>query len=268
MDNDNISGISLYAYEFEELGWFRFYPLNNGTENYFMQWASSWGQMWTKRQWDGFKQWYTEGIELNKINIPDRVKGWNNSWKKFFIAYLVQNNKYFVFPYISYTSLIDESGTHLKSDSRTNQVSLVWSEETKSNNLVFSDFENALNKYDSFFQPIDQKIMSIELGGWVSVGFDLYGTKKIKNIDSDYVITIKNTKNNIRGYSNKMIPYELNVFNDEKGMFFQMTNKSSIIEKSSYIYWGKQLYGIRKIYSIKEMLNVVASRIFFKYLNI
>src|SRR5690606_18705292 len=36
--DQNIAGISLYSYEYEELGWYRFYPLNEGADTHFIQW--------------------------------------------------------------------------------------------------------------------------------------------------------------------------------------------------------------------------------------
>ncbi|MEI6864957.1 hypothetical protein [Flavicella sp.] len=43
MEESKVAGISLYSYEYEELGWYQFYPKNLGTDNFFMQWAASWG---------------------------------------------------------------------------------------------------------------------------------------------------------------------------------------------------------------------------------
>ena len=57
-DNEpKVAGISLYSYEYEELGWYRFYPKNLGKDNFFMQWSASWGQLWTSSQWICFTEW-------------------------------------------------------------------------------------------------------------------------------------------------------------------------------------------------------------------
>ena len=46
-----IAGISLYAYDFNEYAETKFVPLEDGYDNYFIQTASSWGQVWTRQQW-------------------------------------------------------------------------------------------------------------------------------------------------------------------------------------------------------------------------
>ena len=57
-DDSRIAQLSLYSYEYAEVGVSRFMPVEDGNDVYFMQWASSWGQMWTTRQWKTFRSWY------------------------------------------------------------------------------------------------------------------------------------------------------------------------------------------------------------------
>jgi len=106
-NNKNIGGISLYSYEFEEQHSHTFYPRDIGGDTFFIQWASSWGQAWTANQWKSFREWYSEDKSLNNIRMPEYVKLWGKSWKKYYIAYLVENNRFFAFPYASYTTIRD-----------------------------------------------------------------------------------------------------------------------------------------------------------------
>ena len=49
-DNDNIAGISLYAFQKNWLKWhLRFEPYKNQYDTFFMKIAQSWGQVWTKK---------------------------------------------------------------------------------------------------------------------------------------------------------------------------------------------------------------------------
>lgn len=252
---NQVAGISLYSYEYEELGWFKFYPAKLGGDTFFMQWASSWGQLWTEKHWIGFKNWLSEEKDLEDINIPDRVKGWNKSWKKYYIGYLVDTDKYFVFPYNSYTTVKDGDGIHAQNDSRQNFVQLT--NDTLKENYVFSSLENQDLKYDVFFQPVKKNIYNEFIQKDITVEFDFFNTKKKKNFTADYVFSIKEANKIISGHSNFLIPYEYNLMSDEKGDIFTLAKKENFLEKKKLSNYGKKLYFLRKIYSFKEMLLVI-----------
>jgi glycosyltransferase involved in cell wall biosynthesis len=83
-DDAQVAQVSLYAYEYGELSLERFHPLNIGYDVFFMQWASSWGQLWTDRQWHAFREWYVghSGDLVKKPKLPEYVRGWPaSSWK-------------------------------------------------------------------------------------------------------------------------------------------------------------------------------------------
>lgn len=266
--DQNIAGISLYSYEYEELGWYRFYPLNEGADTHFIQWASSWGQLWTTKQWKNFREWYDNlngDDDLNKIIIPNFVKRWEESWKKFYIGYLVVSNKFFVYPFFSFTTVKDEMGVHHKNDSRTNSVSVVQSSSNERIQYRFIEFGLSKSKYDSFFQPLPIKV-TIDKEQEELVEFDLYNTKQEDDLQHDYIFTVKSSRNVIRSFSNKLVPYELNLIKAQDGGYFNLVKKNDIKGKSFYER-GLMLYGHRKVFAIKEMLNVVVSRTIFKVLN-
>ena len=128
-EEDSLAGISLYNYQVAESCFYPFKAIDDGSDVYFMQVASSWGQAWTKEQWTAFRNWFKQNPELPINNtIPDYIKRWGkNSWKKHFIHYLVDTNKYFVFPRLSLTTNCEEEGTN-SSTKNTFQVPLQLSE--------------------------------------------------------------------------------------------------------------------------------------------
>lgn len=264
-DETEVAGISLYSYEYEELGLFRFYAMNKGSDTYFMQWAASWGQLWTKKQWCGFREWYSANKNIAKTNIPDRVKKWDKSWKKFYIAYLVEKNKFFVYPYISYTTLTEDMGTHIKSDAQVNNVHI--SNAKNIENINFSDISQNDLKYDCFFQPLDRHIYLPSLKKKAQVSFDIFGTKSIKNILSDYVFTSKTSKGVVQKYSNKLIPYELNLLHHEVGDILVLSKKSNLFENRSLLAKSRLLSSFRKKNSVKDMLHIVIGKIHAKIFN-
>ncbi|MBR9777790.1 MAG: hypothetical protein GYB55_23305 [Cytophagales bacterium] len=261
-DEDKVAGISLYSYEFEELGWFRFYPKRNQGDTFFMQWAGSWGQLWTKNNWQSFKNWYNKDIDILKINIPDHVKGWDRSWKKFYIAYLVETNRYYVYPYYSFSTVNDEQGTHYSENSRTNNVCLM--RDNASSRFRYTEFLNCTTKYDSFFQPIAKEVFIENLNKVVEVEFDLFGTKKVKNFKSCYVFSIKPSKNTIMSFGNTLIPFDDYLFHNVEGDFFNLALKTDFSEINSVLDKGKKLYYTRKVFAIKEMVIVILYRVLSK----
>lgn len=213
----NISGISLYAPNLNELTGLPFSPINNGGLNYFMQVPSSWGQAWSRMHWKGFIEWYVRHKEYNLElfdELPSRVAMWpESSWKKFFYAYCVSEGKYFAYPYASRTTnFADAGGHHMKYGTNKLQVNLVESDD----DLPKYDFRNISDhsiKYDGF--------MEVEAG---YLGFDsdvcinLNGLKKASLLSKyKYHLISKSPLNSVKSYGLSLKPPELNVKYDITG---------------------------------------------------
>ena len=57
--------------------------------------------------------------------LPKYITQWNTqSWLKYFMRYIVETNKYFVYPYFSLTTNVSEVGEHCKIPNNDFQVSL------------------------------------------------------------------------------------------------------------------------------------------------
>ena len=115
-DEPAVAGISLYGYRHDEYQRLSFQPLDDGYDTFFMQTPSSWGQAWTSGQWSDFRAWYRSVGDLGRIEMPRRAAGWSpvKSWKKYFLAYLIDTDRYFVFPHHSLTSNCGDPGTHFR----------------------------------------------------------------------------------------------------------------------------------------------------------
>lgn len=184
--DDRIAGISLYKHQTHPGMNRPFEAANNGYDVYMQQFAMSWGQCWTKGMWKEFRTWYThnESKDLSEGNIlPSYVSHWNKqSWLKYYMRYIVETNKYFIYPYFSLTTNASDSGEHCRIPNNDFQVSL------QEGDLEYRlpTFENAI-KYDVFFERmgIDEKIFP-ELKGKKLL--DLYGGRQ--NYDGyDYLIS-------------------------------------------------------------------------------
>ena len=81
-----IGGISLYNHQYNVHINANFSAVEDGFDNWYFQFASSWGQAWTDKQWNSFKSWYlTNTVLTKKEDIPKYVLDWSDkSWLKFF----------------------------------------------------------------------------------------------------------------------------------------------------------------------------------------
>ncbi len=244
--DDYIAGISLYAYEYSEISQGRFYPLYDGAGTYFMQWASSRGQLWTDKHWGSFSSWYGKNKEtdLSDFNIPEKVAGWpEGSWKKYYIAYLVDADKFFVYPYSSFVSNCGDIGTHCGKGRLGNrsfvgtQVCLPLKYETVA--LKFSAFSSSAVKYDAFFE-IDPKYLkrNSKLSEF-EFDVDLAGAKQKKNFTKEYVLSSKKFKNPVFSFDHALIPMALNVIHDCEGRYLSLGKVDDLVERdgvSSRVY--------------------------------
>lgn len=189
----NIAGISLYSYRVNEFCNKLFQPAYNGYDTYMMQVAQSWGQCWTKRMWEEFRKWKYSDNEIIQLDtkMPENIYHWGkSSWKKNFMAYIVEEKKFFVYPYYSYTTNCSEIGEHRSFTTSDYQVQLVEN-QTK---WRMAPFEKSI-KYDIFFERLDIKILNEKYKD-KKICLDLYGMKK-------------NFENADLLFSKKKLPYSL-----------------------------------------------------------
>lgn len=186
-NDDRIAGISLYKHRINPGNLRPFDPAENSKDVYFMQVAQSWGQCWTKGMWKGFKKWYLTNRDSIKADasFPDYIANWNDSsWLKYYNKYIVEENKFFVYPYKSLSTNHTDIGEHNKIVNNDFQVPLL----TESMNYRCVPLEEGI-KYDIFFERIGiSEYMLNDLDGKKTL--DLMGMKT-KFEDSDYLISVQ-----------------------------------------------------------------------------
>ncbi len=223
-NDDRIAGVSIYQYFVEEVSHSQFIPLYEGYDAYFLQWASSWGQLWTRSQWQSFRMWYNNHHEIDHIPVPNMVKKWEKSWKKYYIAYLQNTNRFFVFPFLSFVY----NGNKAGGEHTSNSLLLITSsplDNSLRKNYLFPLFDDVSFKYDCFFQLTPRNIRVNNREYYVE--FDLFGDKEY--FVSEYVITSrKNDKRNVLfSFSNGMLPLENNILFQKKGSTFNLLSLDS-----------------------------------------
>lgn len=229
INDDRIAGISLYNRCINQTVMENFYPLTCKGDNYFLQYAQSRGQIWFRKQWNAFIEWYDSNDNkfVEQPDIPSDVANWyDTSWLKYHIKYCVENNKFFVYPYISYSTCFGEEGVHLKSKTDLWQVPL-----SKGENIDF-DFvdldENAII-YDAFFENRNlYKFVGLNAN---DLEVDLFAGRTLLN--KKYILTTRKLPYKIiRTWGNRLVPHELNIIRNIQGndiFLYERNDDDSII---------------------------------------
>lgn len=212
-DDPEIAGIGLYSYNYNEFAYTRFYPINDGYDNYYMKVPCSSGQVWTKKQWGNFRDYLDTAPELSYDDcLPHFVVDWKpSSWKKLFYKYIVDESKYFFYPRASLTTNIGDEGQHTKNPMD------VWKTELLLGKMSyrFCSLSDSKSVYDSFFE-LEGRVYNLFSNTNKSIEFDLYGLKPINHVKSEFLFSIKKCRKIIRSYNVDLLPFELNVLYEEK----------------------------------------------------
>jgi hypothetical protein len=229
-DDDQIGGISLYNPQHEEIRQIPFNTIYDDSDVYFYQFPSSLGQCWTKKQWQSFRNWYEPGPDISSINIHSFISSWpETSWKKYYCAYLIEKNKYFVYPRISLTTNFNDPGTHLNQlSNHDGQTPL----KIFSSNFRLKKYEDSLAVYDSYseLQPKTVKVFCPSLRNF-SFEMDLYGLKELERIDTPYILTSKPCRKPMFGFARALKPHELNILLNLEGKDFVFCETKDIMPR-------------------------------------
>lgn len=235
-NDDRIGGISLYTYRISEFANQRtFIPMQDSSDVYFMKVPSSWGQIWTKKQWRKFRNWYNEKeYEKNsyKGTIPDVVLNWGeSSWKKYFYMYLAQYNKYIVYPRVALSTNMADIGTHHKVESSTAHQAILMNYFDR--DYIFKKLDESICKYDAFMES-EYLEKELDLEGDLIV--DYYGIKTNFSKAKYLLSTRKLNYKKIKQWSLSLKPYELNILYNISGedLFLYKLNQNKIQKTEKY----------------------------------
>lgn len=207
----SVAGISLYNFNRNYQTQKPFLPVHSDSDVYLMKCAMSWGQVWMKEQWSQYKKWYDaqNGIFEFSPTLPSVLMQWpKSSWLKFHTRYCIENNKYFVFPYVARTTCFSEAGTHVKRTNTFFQTPLFYEKQDKIR-LTPSI------SYDGFFE-CEQIYQKLGLDSY-NLCVDINGEKGNPN-NLRYWLTSKNLPFKvIRSFALELKPIDLNVLLDVEG---------------------------------------------------
>lgn len=238
---DSIAGISLYNYQLTEGHSIPFLPVEDGTDIYFLQIASSWGQAWTRRQWSEFKKWFQNNPHLPaSTNLPKAIINWpSTSWKKHFIHFLVETDRYFVYPRVSYTANFSDTGTHLNMTSAF-QVPIQLGKKI----MRFADIHESSAIYDAYFEIFPSVLSKLQPAlKQYDYEVDINGVKDVSKVQAEYLLTNCKRGKSVLSFDNRMKPILLNVIFNVPGNSFGLIEKKTVQEQLP-IYSDKDTFEI------------------------
>ena len=215
--DDRIGAISLYDHRFNVHKRESFCAIDDGFDNYYLQLASSWGQAYSKKHWTAFKSWYAQNSDrdLSDPFVPENVTGWSDrSWLKYYIVYLIETNRYCLYPRVSLTTNFGDVGSHADKSDTDLQVPLSGMTHRR---YDFSTLECSQAVYDSFFEPVGYyedgkihlgKLKPAQGDGLCNLIVDLYGAKPVQKMIGS---SQKDPGKNAVGYvlSSAYLPYKV-----------------------------------------------------------
>lgn len=251
--DDRIAGVSLYNHLMNVHAREPFEALNDGFDNWYFQFASSWGQAYTAKQWLGFSEWMKQNDNTPFPNsVPYNVSSWDDrSWLKYFIRYVVETNKFFLYPRVSRTTNFSEEGTHRAGQAADFQVSLMYDH---SREYSFITLDESFSVYDAYFENIHIREQFRDV--YPEMITDLYGKKPIP--DKGFFLSSKVLPYKIVcSFGRLFRPIEANIIHEIPGDAFRIYDiehpakavRSDEADKLLYNYRAfKSKYGLQIIW--------------------
>ena len=232
-DDERIEGIALYSIEVNMFArYLPFRPIEDGADVFFSQFPCSWGQVWTRKRWVKFRDWYLEGQGIHSDDLfPTDIAEWpSTSWLKYYIKYAVTHDYFFVYPRVSLSTNFGENGVHFTKQIDTYQVPTL----VRKKSFKFIDLDDSLSVYDTFFEILPSRLNRLmpELADYSYI-VNLYGRKDPDNYDESYILSRTRAHNPIFSFGMKMRPLLLNVINRLEGDDIIFASKTDLEKKST-----------------------------------
>lgn len=266
--DQKIGGVSLYNHLLNVHVREPFEAIDDCSDNWYFQFASSWGQAVTNRQWRAFRDWLAlhDNEELTDPRIPENVRSWSaKSWLKYHIAFLIDTDRLFLYPRISYTTNFSDAGTHAKEIVNDLQVPL--SARRKGVPFYFLKPEETRSVYDAFFENLSLRETVAEMitrdAAPVSphrIGIDLYGSRPVEQTYAYFLSSESLPYRQIRQFARRLRPIDENIFTELAGDDFYLYDLSQAGKQPKTRAALRLLYHYRAI-SVGKILKILKYRL-------
>ncbi|WP_258104622.1 hypothetical protein [Marinoscillum sp. MHG1-6] len=259
-DDPGIAGFSLNSLWFNGYLHLPFRPVQDGNSCYFLQVPWYQGQVYTEDQWNEFEKWFINRKPVgDDVMMHDLFRDYklSDDWFPLKVQYLIETNRFYCFPRVSYCTNFGDLGTHFSQNTLFFQSELTLG-PTDSN---FWPRDKSIAVYDSHFELVPEvwKQLFSEYGKY-DFEPDLNGTKNLKRTRKNYVLTSRPATKSIRSYGLEMHPQELNIIQDVSGSFFHLAEVSKVSAKECPRYLDFWKYHHRSKLSLWKKLKLLIAK--------
>lgn len=228
-DDARIAGLALNALWFNGYTHYPFTPLPDDSDVFFLQVPWYQGQAYTRAQWEAFDAWRAGGDRTPTTDDPIHelfLAFDEDEWFPLKIKYLVDTDRYYVFPRESFTTNFGDAGTHFASKTDFFQVPL----QCMRNRFRLRSLDDACAVYDSFFEIRPDRLdrLTDTLSGY-DYAVDLNGTKRKAHIGADHVLTTQPCRTPARSFGLSMRPPEANVIAGVPGQAISLCAADDVV---------------------------------------
>jgi len=272
-DDDRVAGIALYQHLWN-VGCDRpFMPLDDPFDAYFMQYACSWGQIWSREKWAKFVEWHRlHGDDFPASPaIPPNVVAWSDhSWLKHHIRYCIETGRFFVYPRVGLSTNFSDKGQHNVGQENGYQIPL---QEPYAKTYRFPRLEQSSARYDAFFESMTLDApLGIEAG---DLCVDLYGIKQ-NRAQARYWLTLEEADHKVLDtFDLAFRPHEANILHHVPGKAIKLYDSAA--SREATVPAGEDLrdalvkYDVRSLsyksllrYSLRFLLKRVKAKLLRK----
>ncbi len=216
-ENPRIAGLCLYGLWFNGYTRQPFVPWADGSDVFFVQVPYTQGQAWTASQWKRLIDWQ---IAADRTLTPaDPVHDLflhfdSEDWFPLMTKYVVETGQFYVYPRVSLTNGYGDPGTHFTRSTRFLQVPLLHGKQS----FALPPLESSPAVYDSFFEILPDRLdrLTGRLQG-LDYDVDLYGTKRLRHLRAEYVLTSRRCTRPVRSFGRRLWPQEANIVEEIMG---------------------------------------------------
>lgn len=270
-DDEHIAGISLYNHLWNVNANLPFQPAYSKYDVYFLQYAQSWGQIWMRKQWNDFMDWYRDNHSgfPEDPDIPAFVLSWpESSWLKYHIKYCIKKNKFFAYPYKALSTCFSDVGTHCQQKNTLYQVPMPEDIQT---DYRLPAFSNCPVRYDAFFERIWNKpcIANIKPE---DLCMDLYGSRPVMPGKKRFLLSTASYPYKIlSAYALERRPQEVNIIEGIQGddiylydtKYVEKSKRKNSNATSSFIYRFRLYNVFHKV--IRYVIDKIRVRLLRRY---
>lgn len=215
-DDPRIAGVALNALWFHGITHEPFTPYLDDSDVFFMQVAWFQGQAYTQTQWASFQAWRETAV--TQVLPTDRMHELFRTfpptdWFPQKTKYLVNTNRFYVFPRESLTTNYGDSGTHVRGTAFF-QVPL----QTRRADFRLQALSESVAVYDAFQEmlPACVRRLTDQFDAY-DFTVDLHGTRSLSNIPTEFMLTTQAMRQPMKMFGLELRPLLANVIYHQPG---------------------------------------------------